>query len=148
MKLVQYSRFSAQLSCCWHVPVWRRPKPIRRIRSRCWSVFRPGPTDTLARIVADGMRATLGQSVAVETVSGASGTIATGRLVHADPDGYTIGIGNWSSHVGSPAIYPLDYDVLKDLQPISLLAASPLWIVGREGIPPNTASELIAWVNR
>ena len=67
----------------------------------------------------------LGQTVVVETVSGASGTIATGRVVHAAPDGYTIGIGNWTSHVGSPALYALDYDILKDLQPISLLAASP-----------------------
>ena len=85
---------------------------------------------TLARIVADAMQPSLGQSVVVETVSGASGTIASGRVVHANPDGYTIGIGNWTSHVGSPAIYPLDYDIFKDLQPVALLAASPLWIVG------------------
>jgi len=105
-----------------------------------------GPTDTLARILADGMKSTLGQSIAVETVSGASGTIATGRVVHAAPDGYTIGIGNWTSHVGSPALYPLDYDVFKDLQPIALLAASPLWILGKSALPPKTASELIAWL--
>ena len=105
-----------------------------------------GPTDTLARIVADGMKNTLGQSIAVETVSGASGTIATGRVVHAAADGYTIGIGNWTSHVGSPALYPLDYDVFKDLQPIALLAASPLWILGKNALPPKTASELIAWL--
>jgi len=105
-----------------------------------------GPTDTLARILADGMKSALGQTIVVETVSGASGTIATGRIVHASPDGYTIGIGNWTSHVGSAAIYPLDYDVFKDLQPISLLAASPLWILGKNGLPPNTAPELIAWL--
>ncbi len=105
-----------------------------------------GPTDTLGRILADAMGRALGQTVVVETVSGASGTIATGRVVHAAPDGYTIGIGNWTSHVGSPALYALDYDILKDLQPISLLAASPLWIVGKNAVPPKTASELIAWV--
>jgi tripartite-type tricarboxylate transporter receptor subunit TctC len=105
-----------------------------------------GPTDTLARIVADGMKSTLGQSIAVETVSGASGTIATGRVVHAAADGYTIGIGNWTSHVGSPALYPLDYDVFKDLQPLALLAASPLWILGKSALPAQTASELIAWL--
>jgi tripartite-type tricarboxylate transporter receptor subunit TctC len=105
-----------------------------------------GPTDALARILADGMRSTLGQTVVVETVSGASGTIAAGRVAHADPDGYTIGIGNWSSHVGSPAIYRLDYDMLNNLQPIALLASSPLWVVGKEAIPPKTAAELIAWV--
>ena len=105
-----------------------------------------GPTDTLARIVADAMQSTLGQTVVVETVSGASGTIATGRVVHANPDGYTIGIGNWTSHVGSPAIYALDYDIYNDLQPISLLATSPLWILGKNALPPNTAPELIAWL--
>jgi tripartite-type tricarboxylate transporter receptor subunit TctC len=105
-----------------------------------------GPTDTLARIVADAMQGPLGQPVVVETLSGASGTIATGRVVHARPDGYTIGIGQWSSHVASPAIYPLDYDILRDLQPISLLAASPLWIIGKEALPPNTVPELIAWM--
>jgi tripartite-type tricarboxylate transporter receptor subunit TctC len=105
-----------------------------------------GPTDTLARILADGMKSALGQPVVVETVSGAAGTIAAGRVVHAAPDGYTIGIGNWSSHVGSPAIYPLDYDIVKDLQPISLLAASPLWILGKNDLPPKTAAELIPWL--
>ncbi len=105
-----------------------------------------GPTDALARLLAKGMETPLGQTIVVETVSGASGTIATGRVVHAAPDGYTIGIGNWTSHVGSPAIYKLDYDVQKDLQPISLLAYSPLWILGKNAIPPKTASELIAWL--
>ena len=105
-----------------------------------------GPTDTLARILADAMGSSLGQTIVVETLSGASGTIATGRVVHANPDGYTIGIGNWGSHVGAPAIYALDYDVLKDLQPISLLEASPLWILGKSSLPPKTASELIAWL--
>lgn len=104
-----------------------------------------GPTDTLARIVADGMKNDLGQAIAVETVSGASGTIATGRVVHAAPDGYTIGIGQWSSHVGSPALYNLDYDIIKDLQPLALLAYSPLWILGKSALPPNTPAELIDW---
>jgi tripartite-type tricarboxylate transporter receptor subunit TctC len=105
-----------------------------------------GPTDALARILADAMKNTLGQSIVVETVSGAAGTIAAGRVAHADPDGYTIGIGNWSSHVGSPAVYSLDFDIHRDLQPISLLANSPLWILGKNGVPPNNAAELIAWV--
>ena len=105
-----------------------------------------GPTDTLARIIADAMQGSLGQPVVVETLSGASGTIATGRVVHARPDGYTLGIGNWSSHVASPAIYPLDYNIMRDLQPISLLSASPLWIIGKEALPPNTMAELIAWM--
>jgi tripartite-type tricarboxylate transporter receptor subunit TctC len=105
-----------------------------------------GPTDTLARLLAEGMQPSLGQPVVVETLSGASGTLASGRVAHAAPDGYTIGIGQWSSHVAAPAIYPIDYDILRDLQPISLLAASPLWIVGKPALPPATVAELIAWI--
>jgi len=105
-----------------------------------------GPTDTLARLLAEGMQPSLGQPVVVETLSGASGTLASGRVAHAAPDGYTIGIGQWSSHVAAPAIYPLDYDILRDIQPISLLAASPLWIVGKAALPPTTVTELIAWI--
>jgi tripartite-type tricarboxylate transporter receptor subunit TctC len=105
-----------------------------------------GPTDTLARILAEGMKSTLGQTVIIEDVTGASGTIATGRVVHALPDGYTIGIGNWSSHVGSPALYGLDYDIIKDLQPISLLTSSPLWILSKNALPPKTPAELFAWL--
>lgn len=105
-----------------------------------------GPTDTLARILGDAMGHSLGQTIVIENVTGASGTIATGRVVHANPDGYRIGIGNWTSHVGSAAIYPLDYDVFKDLQPIALLAAAPLWILGKNALPPKTAPELIAWL--
>jgi len=105
-----------------------------------------GATDTLARIVGDALGHALGQTVVVETVSGASGTIAAGRVAHAKPDGYTIGIGNWSSHIGSPAIYPLDFDMLNDLQPVSLLAASPLLILGKSTLPPKNATELVAWI--
>ena len=105
-----------------------------------------GPTDTLARILAQAMGKTLGQTVVIEDVTGAGGTIATGRVVHASPDGYTIGIGNWTSHVGSPAMYPLDYDVLKNLQPISLLTSSPLWILAKNALPPKTPAELFAWL--
>ena len=105
-----------------------------------------GPTDTLARILGEAMQHTLGQTVVIETASGASGTIAAGRVAHANPDGYTIELGNWSGHVGSPAIYRLDFDVMKDLQPISLLAYSPLWVLGKNALPPKTAAELIAWL--
>ena len=105
-----------------------------------------GPTDTLARILADAMKSSLGQTIVIEDVTGASGTIATGRVVHAEPDGYTIGIGNWSSHVGSPALYNIDYDIIKDLQPISLLTSSPLWVLSKNELPPKTPAELFAWL--
>lgn len=105
-----------------------------------------GPTDALARLLARGMEKALHQPIVVETAAGASGTIAAARVVHAAPDGYTIGIGNWTSHVGSPAVYPLTFNVQDDLQPISLLAASPLLILGKNAIPPKTASQLIDWL--
>jgi tripartite-type tricarboxylate transporter receptor subunit TctC len=105
-----------------------------------------GPTDTLARIVADGMRGPLGQPLIIETITGAGGTVAGGHVARATPDGYTIEVGNWSSHVGAAAIYAVEYDVQKDLQPIALLAYAPLWIVGRNGLPPKTVTELIAWL--
>jgi tripartite-type tricarboxylate transporter receptor subunit TctC len=105
-----------------------------------------GPTDTLARIIADGMKTSLGQPIVIQNITGAGGTIGTGDVVRANPDGYTVGLGNWTSHVGSPAIYPLQYDVQKDLQPIAFLAAAPLWILGKNDLPPKDAAELIAWL--
>jgi tripartite-type tricarboxylate transporter receptor subunit TctC len=109
--------------------------------------FPPGASaDTLARIVAAAMEPALGQPIVVENVSGAGGSIGTARVVHAAPDGYTLGIGNWSSHVGAPAISNVQYDVLKDLQPIAALASSPLWIVGKNSSPPRSVTELIIWV--
>jgi tripartite-type tricarboxylate transporter receptor subunit TctC len=105
-----------------------------------------GPTDALARIVAEGMRQSLGQPIVIQNVGGAGGTIGTADVVHANPDGYTIGIGNWTSHVGSPAIYPLQYDVQNDLEPVAFLAAAPLWILGKNDLPPKNATELIAWL--
>jgi tripartite-type tricarboxylate transporter receptor subunit TctC len=103
-------------------------------------------TDTQARILAERMRVSLGQPVVVENVAGAGGTLGTGRVAGAAPDGYTIGIGQWSSHVSAPAIFTIQYDVLKDLEPVSLLPASPLWIVARKGFPANNLSELITWL--
>ena len=105
-----------------------------------------GPTDTLARIMGEAMGKILGQTVVIEDVTGAAGTIATGRVVHAAADGYTIGIGNWTSHVGSPAMYPLDYDIVTDLQPVSLLTSSPLWVLSKNALPPKTPAELFAWL--
>ena len=74
-----------------------------------------GPTDTVARIMAEHMRNTLGQPILIETVTGAGATIGVSRVVNAAPDGYTLSIGNWSSHVGSPAIYPVSWNPVTDL---------------------------------
>jgi tripartite-type tricarboxylate transporter receptor subunit TctC len=92
------------------------------------------------------MRQSLGQAVLVENVTGASGSIAIGRVARAVPDGYTLIIGNWSSHVGSPALYRLQHDVLKDFEPVSRLPVSRLWIVGRVSFPAKDATALVAWL--
>jgi len=105
-----------------------------------------GPTDTLARLLSERMRATLGQPLIIENVAGAAGTIAIGRVVRAAPDGYTLNIGNWSSHVGAPAIHPIQYDILRDIEPVSLLPIAPLLIAARHAFPANNMRELIAWL--
>lgn len=105
-----------------------------------------GPTDTVARIMADHMKDTLGQSVLVETVTGAGATIGVGRVVGAAPDGYTLGVGNWSSHVGSPGIYPVSWNPVTDLAPVARLPVSSLMIVGKQSLPAKDAKELIAWL--
>ena len=105
-----------------------------------------GITDIVARIVSERMRTALGQPVVAENVSGAGGTIGLTRLVRATPDGYTIGIGQWTSNVGSGAMYNLPFDLLTDLQPISLVSFGPLWIIGRKDLPAGNLKELIAWL--
>jgi tripartite-type tricarboxylate transporter receptor subunit TctC len=105
-----------------------------------------GPTDTLARIVAERMARALGQTVLVENVTGAGGSIGVGRVVRAAPDGYTIGIGHIGTHVVNGAIYQLPYDLLRDLEPVALIASNPQLIVAKNGIPAKDLKELVAWV--
>ena len=105
-----------------------------------------GPTDTIARIMAEGMRASLGQTIIVENTTGAAGTIGVGRVARAAPDGYTIGIGHWGTHVVNAAIYQLQYDVLNDFEPVSMIATNPQLIVAKKSVPANNLQELIAWL--
>ena len=105
-----------------------------------------GPTDTFARILGERMRGSLGQPIVIENVTGAGASIGVTRVVQAAADGYTLSIGNWTSHVGAGAMYPVSWDVLKDLAPVSLLTATPLLIVGKNGIPAKDGRELIAWL--
>jgi tripartite-type tricarboxylate transporter receptor subunit TctC len=105
-----------------------------------------GPTDTLARILGERMRVALGQTIVIENVTGAGASIGVTRAVQSAPDGYTLSIGNWTSHVGSGAMYPVSWDVLKDLAPVSLLTATPLLIVGKTALPAKDGRELIAWL--
>jgi tripartite-type tricarboxylate transporter receptor subunit TctC len=104
-----------------------------------------GPTDALLRVFSDRMRASLGQAVIAENVSGATGSIGVGRVVAAPPDGYTVSIGNTATHVINGAIFPLKYDLLRDLEPVALLPASPFLLVSKNAVPAKNLRELIAW---
>jgi len=105
-----------------------------------------GPTDTLARLLGEAIHQSLGQPVVIENVTGAGATIGVAHAVESAADGYTILIGNWTSNVGSAAMFPVKYDLLKDLVPISLLTATPLIMVGKNALPAKTGQELIAWL--
>jgi len=105
-----------------------------------------GQSDILMRILAERMRVTLGQPVIIDNVGGAAGRIGTGRLARAAPDGYTIGQGSLATHVVNAAIHTLNYDVVKDFEPIALIANGPHLIVARKTMPANNLKELIAWL--
>src|SRR5664280_1544723 len=105
-----------------------------------------GSTDGIGRLMAEGMRKVLNQTIIVENTSGAGGTIGVGRIVHAPPDGYTMLIGQWGTNVVTGAIYKLNFDLLKDLDPVGLIATQPFLIVSRSSIPANKLKELIAWI--
>jgi tripartite-type tricarboxylate transporter receptor subunit TctC len=105
-----------------------------------------GPTDALARILSEPLRAILGQPVVVQNVAGAGATIGVGRAIQSAPDGYTLIVGNWTSHVGGSAIYPVPWNVLADLEPVSQLSVSTLLIAGRTGLPVNDGKQFIAWL--
>jgi tripartite-type tricarboxylate transporter receptor subunit TctC len=102
-----------------------------------------GSTDVTGRIMAEKMRPILGQPVIIENVGGAGGSIAVGRVARAAPDGYTIDIGQWDTHVGS-IIYPLNYDLQKDFEPIGLISVNPQLMVARKTLPANDLKGLVA----
>jgi tripartite-type tricarboxylate transporter receptor subunit TctC len=104
-----------------------------------------GSTDVVARIMAERMRPVLGQPLIIENVGGAGGSIAVGRLARAAPDGYTIDIGQWDTHVGS-IIYPLTYDLQKDFEPIGLMSINPQLMVGKKALPADDLRALVAWM--
>jgi tripartite-type tricarboxylate transporter receptor subunit TctC len=105
-----------------------------------------GPTDTIARLLGERMRASLGQPVVIENVAGAGGNIGVGRVARAAGDGYTLGIGHWGSHVVNGAIYTLPYDLLTDLEPVALISDGPQLIVAARSVPAKNIQELIAWL--
>jgi tripartite-type tricarboxylate transporter receptor subunit TctC len=106
-----------------------------------------GPTDAIARIMAERMRASLGQVIVVENASGAAGgSVSVGRVARAPPDGYTVLIGQWQTNVANGAVYPLQYDLLNDFEPIALIADSPQLIVSKNAVAAKDTRELITWL--
>ena len=105
-----------------------------------------GPTDTIGRVVAEGMRASLGQPVVIDNVGGAAGSLATGKVARAVPDGHTIGLGSGTTHVANGAIYSLNYDVVSSFEPVSMLTIQPMVIVAKKTMQADTLQDLIAWL--
>jgi tripartite-type tricarboxylate transporter receptor subunit TctC len=105
-----------------------------------------GPSDAVGRIMAEGMRGPLGQTVTIENVAGAGGSLGAGRVARASPDGYTILVGLWGTHVVNPVIYSLPYDVTTAFEPIALVSTTPHLIAAKKALPANDLKGLIAWL--
>lgn len=103
-----------------------------------------GAYDVVARLLADHMRTTLGQPVIVENIPGADRGIL--KVIRAEPDGYTLGIGGWAPYVLRPLVFSLPFDLLKDLEPVAFVADAPFWIVAKNAIPAKDLKEFIAWL--
>jgi tripartite-type tricarboxylate transporter receptor subunit TctC len=105
-----------------------------------------GPSDAMARILTERMQATLGQTILIENVTGAGGSLGVGRVVRAPADGYTVGFGHLGTNVANGAIYKLGYDLVTDLEPVVLLPSNPMIIVSKNAVPAKSLKELIAWL--
>lgn len=105
-----------------------------------------GPTDALTRVLAERMSSLLGQTIVVENVTGAAGTIGVGRVARAAPDGYALIMGNLSTHVVNGIVYKLAYDLVNDFEPIALVASNPQLIAARSALPASNLNELVAWL--
>lgn len=133
------------IGCAWGVPGNAQPFPSRPI-ILIVPFAAGGPTDTLARILSERIAAELHTTVVVENVAGASGSIAGARVARATPDGTTITIGHWGTHVLNGAILKLPYDVVADFEPVATIAMGTQLIVGRKSLEANSLKELIAWL--
>ena len=105
-----------------------------------------GPSDAMARILAERMKVKLGETILIENVTGAGGSIGVGRAVRSPPDGYTISFGHLGTHVANGAIYKLGYDLVTDLEPVALLPSNPMIIVSKNAVPAKNLQELLAWL--
>lgn len=105
-----------------------------------------GPTDTLARLMSDRLRKALGQPVLIDNTTGAGGSIGTGKVARAAPDGYLVSIGHWGTHVVNGVYYSLPFNVLTDFEPVAMIATNPQVIISKLAIPANNLKELVAWI--
>jgi len=105
-----------------------------------------GPSDAMARVLAERMKATLGEALLIENVTGAGGSIGVGRAVRSLPDGYTISFGHLGTHVANGAIYKLGNDLVTDLEPVVLLPSNPMIVVSKNAVPAKSLKELIEWL--
>jgi tripartite-type tricarboxylate transporter receptor subunit TctC len=105
-----------------------------------------GPSDAMTRILAERMQRKLGETILIENVTGAGGSLGVGRVVRAAPDGYTIGFGHLGTHVANGAIYKLGYDLVTDLEPVVLLPSNPMIIVSKNAVPAKSLGELLGWM--
>src|SRR4029079_2590287 len=105
-----------------------------------------GSTDTIGRIVAEGMKQHLGQPVIVENSPGAGGSTGVIRVARSAPDGYTVQIGQWGTNVAGGAVYDLPINLLTDLEPVGLISTQPFMIVGRKTLPPSNLKDLVEWL--
>src|SRR5687767_11356024 len=101
-----------------------------------------GPTDTLARILSDRMRKTVGQPILVDNTLGAGGSIGTGKVAKAPPDGYMVSIGHWGTHVVNGVYYNLPFNVLTDFEPVIMIATNPQVIISKNAVPAKNLKEL------
>jgi len=143
-RFLQLAAGAAALPAVWRIAAAQTypSRPITMIVP-----FPPGGlADVIGRILAEGMRASLGQSIIIENVGGATGSIGTGRVARATPDGYTIALGIWNTHVANGAMKALAYDVVSDFEPVVLLADAPLLLVARKAVPADDLKQFIAWL--
>ena len=106
-----------------------------------------GPTDTLARIMGERMRKSLGQPILVDNTTGAGGSIGVAKVVRAPPDGHMVSLGHWGTHVVNGAYYNLNYNLLTDLEPVAMVATNPQVIISKPSVPASNLKELVAWCN-
>jgi tripartite-type tricarboxylate transporter receptor subunit TctC len=131
--------------CAWTLPAGAQAWPAKPL-SLVVPFAAGGTTDTLARIIAERMRKSLGQTVIVENTVGASGTLGVGRVARAAPDGYQLILGHWGTHVLSGAVHTTNYDVFKDFEPVAMMATNPLILLARSSMPAANVKELVAWL--